>query len=119
MLQIYVVLSFVVVAFEESGRYVEAAAVTFVAVPVLLYVIVLPGVGQSRIVERWAAGQEVDRASALEATYAYARGSVVRAVGGNGVWAALLAVVVGAIAGATWSRLVQYAIVGAAIGTAV
>ena len=35
LLPIYLVPSFVVVAFEESGRYVEAAAVTVVAVLVL------------------------------------------------------------------------------------
>ena len=35
------------------------------------------------------------------------------------MWAALLSVVVGAIAGATGSRLVQFGILGAAIGTAV
>jgi adenylate cyclase len=119
MLQIYLLLSFVVVAFEESGHYVEAAAVTVVAMPVLLYVIVLPGLGRIRLAERWAAGHQVDRASALEATYTYARGSVVRAVGGNAVWAALLSVVVGAIAGGTGSRLVQYGILGAVGGAAV
>ena len=118
LLPIYLVASFVVVAFEESGQYVGAAAVTVVAVPVLGYVMVLPGLGRSRLVEQWAAGREVDRASALDATYAWARGAVARAVGGNAVGAALLGVVVGAIAGATGSRLVQYAILGAAIGAA-
>ena len=89
------------VAFEESDRYVEAAAVTVVAVLVLVYVMVLPGLGPSRLVERWAAGREVDRARALDATYTWARGVVVRTVGANAVWVALLLVVVGAIAGAT------------------
>ena len=119
MLPIYLLLSFVVVAFEESGRYVEAAAVTVVAVLVLVYVMVLPGLGRLRLVEQWAAGDEVDRARALDATYTWARGTVVRAVGVNAVWAALLLVVVGAIAGASGSRLVQYGILGAAVGTAV
>ena len=41
------------------------------------------------------------------------------AVACNAVWAALLFVVVGAIAGASGSRLVQYGILGAAFGTAV
>ena len=66
--------------------------------------------------EQWAAGREVDRARALEATYAWARGAVVRTVGAAAVWIALLLVVVGAIAGATGSRLVQYGIVGAVLG---
>ena len=56
-------LSFVVVAFEKSDRYVEAAAVTVVAVPVLVYVMILPGLGRIRLAEQWAAGHEVDRAS--------------------------------------------------------
>ena len=99
--------------------YVEAAAVTVAAVLVLVYVMVLPGLGRIRLVERWAAGHEVDRARALEATYTWARGAVARAVGANAVWAALLSVVVGVIAGASGSRLVQYGILGAVMGTAV
>ena len=101
MLPIYLVWSFVVVAFERSDRYVEAAAVTVVAVLVMVYVVFLPGLGRIRLVERWAAGHEVDRARALEATYTWARGAVVRAVVGSAVCVALLLVVVGAIAGAT------------------
>ena len=120
MLQIYLLLSFVVVAFEESGHYVEAAAVTVVAMPVLLYVIVLPGLGQSRLVERWAAGQEVDRASGSGGHLHLRSGErLSERLAGNAVWAALLSVVVGAIAGGTGSRLVQYGILGAVVGTAV
>ena len=37
----------------------------------------------------------------------------------NAVWAALLLVVVGAIAGASGSRLVQYGILGAVTGAAI
>src|SRR5262249_50178328 len=66
-----------------------------------------------------AAGHRVDPAMALEANYSWARTTVTRAVVGTGLMVALAAVVVGAIAGATGSRLVQYAILGAAIGTAV
>jgi adenylate cyclase len=106
----------VVVAFEESDRYAEAVAVTVPVVVVMAYVSILPGGRRSRLVEQWAAGREVDRARALEATYAWNRGAVVRSVGAGAVWIALLLVVVGAIAGATGSRLVQYGIVGAALG---
>jgi len=94
-------------------------AVTVVAVLVLAYVMILPGLGESRLYERWAAGQEVDRARALDATYAWTRGAVARGVGANAVVIALLFVVVGAIAGASGLRLVQYAIMGAASGIAV
>lgn len=68
----------------------------------------------------WAAGDEVDRDAALEDTYTWTRASGVRALWFFPVWAALLLTVVGVIAGASGSRLVQYGIVGAAaagIGT--
>ncbi len=119
LLTTYLVLSFVVVAFEKSGDYVEAAAATVVAVLVLVYVIVLPGWGRSRFGELWAAGREVDRVRALDATYTWARAAVARAVAAHAVSAALLGVVVGAIAGATRWRLVQYGVLGAVIGIAV
>ena len=70
----YLFWSFVVVAFEGSGHYVEAAAVTVVTVLVMLYVMLLPGLGPILLAERWAAGHEVDRATALDATYTWARG---------------------------------------------
>jgi adenylate cyclase len=115
-LSAYLFWSFVVVAVEESHKYVEAAAVTVLAVLALSYAMVLPGLGRIRLIEQWAGGRKVDRRKATEATYAYARGAVARAVGGAGVWAALLFVVVGVIAGATGSRLAQYAILGAVVG---
>jgi adenylate cyclase len=111
-------LSFPIVALEKSGRYVETAAVTVVAVLVLVCIVVLPGRRLVRLAEQWAAGHEVDRATALEGTYTYARRATRRTVWGTGVWAAALSVVAGAIAGATWSRLVQYGILGAVFGTA-
>jgi adenylate cyclase len=84
----------------------------------MVYLSALPGVGRVRLVEQWAAGHQVDRARALDATYTYARGAVARAVGVNAVGVALISVVVGAIAGASGSRLVQYGIFGAVFGTA-
>jgi adenylate cyclase len=119
VLPFYLLLSFVVVAFEGSDRYVEAAAVTIVAALVLAYVDVLPGLGSARLFEQWAAGHDIHRARALDATYAFARGVAVRVVTGNAVGAAVMAVVVGEVAGATASRLVQYGILGAAFGAAV
>ena len=113
----YLLWSFVVVAFEGSERYVEAAAVRCrhagAGVGTLL-----PGLGPRRIVESWAAGHDVDRATALDATYTWARGAIVRTVAFSAVWASVLGVVVGAIAGASGSRLVQYGILGAASGLA-
>ncbi len=116
---IYLIPSFGVVALEKSGHYVEAAAVTVVAVLVCGYVMALPGRRLFRLVEQWAAGHEVERASALEATYTWARGMVARAVVGNAVMGALVLVLVGAIAGADASRLVQYGMLGTAFGAAI
>src|ERR1700730_13143818 len=72
-LPFYILWSFLIVAVEKSGDYVEAAAVTVVAATVLQWVAIFLGPGERRVVERWAAGQEVDRAKALAATYAWTR----------------------------------------------
>ena len=98
--------SFLIVAVTKSGQYVAAAAVTVVAVLVLVYIVQRPGSGAGRLVERWAAGRELDREHALDATYAWTRGLIVRSVPLNGVWTALLSVIVGAIAGAAGLQLV-------------
>ena len=108
--------SFLIVAIEESSRYVEAAAVTVDRRTGAGVRVVFPAWAGSPPLERWAAGHEVDRARALDATYAWARGAVVRTVAITRCWDGLLSVVVGAIAGATRSRLVQYGILGAVIG---
>lgn len=105
-----------IVAYEDSDRYIQAALVTVIAVPVLVLVMALPGTAGWRLSERWAAGHEVDRAQALNAGYAWARAAVGRVVVGNAVWAALLLVIVGAMAGATGSRLFQYGILGVVFG---
>ncbi|OBJ87599.1 adenylate/guanylate cyclase domain-containing protein [Mycobacterium asiaticum] len=112
-------LSFPIVAFEKSGRYVEAAAVTVVAVLVIVCIMFLPDRRLIQLVAQWAAGHEVDRATALEGTYIWTRRATSRAVRAYGIWAAVLSVVVGAITGATWSRLIEYGILGAVIGVAV
>src|SRR5882724_11227692 len=65
--------SLCIVAFEKSDRYVEAAAVVVIAVPVLLYVCFLPGFGGIRIAERWSAGDKVARMLARDANYTWAR----------------------------------------------
>jgi adenylate cyclase len=112
-------VSFGVVAFERSGQYVAAGAVSVVGVLAMCCVVFPPGHRWLRLAEQWAAGHKVDRTKALEASYAYGRGAVTRGVAGNAVLLAAMLVVVGAIAGATESRLVQYAIVGASVGISV
>ena len=89
------------------------------AVLVLDCLMVVPNYRLIRRVEQWAAGVEVDRVAALEGTYTYARAATTRVVWGTGLWAAALCVVVGAIAGASWARLIQYGIFGACLGMAV
>jgi adenylate cyclase len=119
VLPIYLLVSFAVVAFERSGQYVEAAVVTGVAVLAMCYVFLPPGHRRFRLAQQWAAGREVDRATALQDTYAYTRRPVSRLVAVHALLAATLLVVVGVIAGATGARLVQYAIVGTVFGIAV
>jgi hypothetical protein len=111
-------ISFPIVAFERSDRYLEAAAATVVAVALLACIMLLPERRWARLVERWAAGDDVDPASALEASYIWARRSSSRAVWSTGVWAAALAIVIAAITGATWSRQIQYVVLGAVVGVA-
>jgi class 3 adenylate cyclase len=116
MVSTYLLWPLVVVAFEKSSHYAEAAAMTVVAAVVMAYFLFLPGLGPIRLVERWAAGSYVDRESALNATYAWARGAGVRTMVGGPAWIALLMVSVGVIAGASPSRLVQYGVLGALAG---
>ena len=118
-LAVYLPISFLIVASERSGRYGAATAVTVIAVALLVCVMALPGRRLMRPAERWAAGHQVDRLAALADTYTYARRTSTRTVWATGVWAAMLSVVVGAIAGATESRLIQYGILGAVLGTGI
>ena len=73
---------------------------------------------RAALVEQWAAGREIDQATALDATYAWARGRLFERWWSALSGVALLSIVVGAIAGATGSRLLQYGILGAAVGAA-
>src|SRR5947209_7354735 len=117
ILPVWLGSAFLVVAYEQSDCYVEAAAVTVSVVVMMVYIAVLPGVGPSGRLDRWAAGREVDRAGALEATYAWNREAVARTAGAAAVWIAVLLVVVGAISRTTGPRLVQYGILGAVLGS--
>ncbi len=117
-LPIYLAWSMGIVAFERSDRYIHAAVVTTVAVLVYLLVLAAPGGRDARLIERWAADEDVDRESALRATYSYGRSLITKGVLFTFVWIAALFVGIGVIAGASWSRLIQYAIMGAVAGTA-
>ncbi|MGA8545647.1 MAG: adenylate/guanylate cyclase domain-containing protein [Mycobacterium sp.] len=117
-LPVYLAWSMGIVAFERSDRYIHAAVVTTVAVLVYLYVLAAPGGRDARLIERWAADEDVDRESALRATYSYGRSLITKGVLFTFVWVAALFVGIGVIAGASGSRLIQYAIMGAVAGTA-
>lgn len=116
---VFVSYSLIVVAFERSDRFIDAAIVTAVAMLVRVVVLVLPGSKDLRLLQKWAAGHEVDSMAALQVTFAYTRRIRVRLLAIDAIWAALLGVVVGEIAGASGSRLVQYGLVGVAYGAAV
>ncbi len=116
-LPLYLFWSFLIVALEGSRHYVEAAAVTLaVLVGVNVFAGFAGGKGY-RPVEQWADGHDVDRATALEATYTFARSAASRAVWLGAVAFATMSVLVGGIAGANGPRLAQYGVLGAAIGT--
>jgi adenylate cyclase len=117
-LPVYLVWSWGVLAFEKSRHYVEVSVVAGVAVWALAFMAVLPGNRLLRSAERWAAGGAVDRAQALKDTYTWTRAAVVRCWGLMTAWAAVFFVGVGVVVGSTGSRLVQYGIVGAALGLA-
>lgn len=118
MLLVYILWSQLLVAFENSDRYLAAAVVTAMAVLVNASVSILPASRMFRRVHQWAAGREVDRMEALADTYAWTRAASVRAIWFLPVWTAMFTVSVGAVAGATGWRLVQYVILGVALGFA-
>jgi class 3 adenylate cyclase len=119
LLPIYLTVAFLVVGFEESGRYVEAAVFTIAAAAVWTCGLVLPSLRRKREVEQWASGHGIDRTVAMEATYSWARGAVARSIVVTAVCATLHAVLVGVIAGATAWECAEYAMLGVGFGVGV
>ena len=116
LLPIYLFLSFVVLAFEGSGRYLEAAVLTIAAVMLQSSGIALAGNRGLRLAQAWSRGESVDPAQALAATYGFTRAAVVRSPVLGAVVTSSLLVAVGSIGGATASLLIQYGILGAVSG---
>lgn len=114
---IYVVLSVVIVAFENSDRYAAAAAVAAVGVVVIAYATVLPGLGGWRLVEQWAAGERQDSAEVLRATYAWSRVGVIRAMVVMAICVGLIGAAVALVVGVDGLRVAQYAVVGSVFGS--
>ncbi|MFV8053587.1 adenylate/guanylate cyclase domain-containing protein [Mycobacterium sp. 48b] len=112
----YTLWALVITSYERSNRYLEAVVVTAVAV-VLQSFVVLPGPRRFRLMRPVSAADEIDRFQALNATYVWARASGIRQLLFVTIWAAVLFAVVGVLAGARGTRVVEYAIVGGAMGT--
>ncbi|MCV7223742.1 HAMP domain-containing protein [Mycolicibacterium elephantis] len=115
----YLGYTWIVVAFERSDRYVTATVAMAAAMLVRIYLMVLPGSKNVRLIESWAAGHGPDSMQALSATYDYARTTRIRMLVTDVIWGALIAIIVGTIAGAPGWRLVQYVTVGATYGMAI
>lgn len=69
-----------ILGFENSHRYGQAVAVAVVAAVVVQASATLYGRRWLRPVERWAAGETIDRAAALEGTYVYVRKVIPRII---------------------------------------
>ena len=115
-LPIYLSLSLAIVVAEHSSRYVAAAGAAVVVVLGMAYLLPMPALDVWRRAEQAVAGSELDRTRAMEATYTYTRSTIARSLMVMGGCGAVLAVGVGAIAGTTGLRLVQYAVLGGVIG---
>lgn len=115
-LPVFLLWSWIVLAAENSSRYGAALIVAVVVGLAMAFFTNLPGRQHFRGAKQWAAGIEVDRAKALEDTYAWSRANTVRAMAVVPASVIVLITVVAAIAGAGASRLVQYGILGVAAG---
>lgn len=118
VLPVFGISALIVARFEESDRYLEAAAIAAVGTVAALAATVLPGSRGWRLVEQWRAGDRIDRREALESTYTFARTTIVRGTVAFALAGGMMAPVVGAIAGASTSRLIQYGIIGTTFGAA-
>ncbi len=118
VLPVYLLVSFVIVAFENSSEYAKAAGVVILCLAVQAQVFVPGGHRRLRLAERWAAGRAVDQKAALEDTYTYARAAPVRGLAGSAALSGVLVLLIGVVAGAPGPHLVQYGIVGVVAGAA-
>lgn len=116
---VFLLLSFVIVAVQQSDRYAEAFGATVVTTLASLVTIVLPGLRSIGLVQRWATGREHDSLTALRGTYLYARGTLPRTIWSSGLWTAICSAIVAVITTAPADRVIQYAILGACSGATV
>lgn len=120
LLPVFATSAVLIVAFEESGRYLEAAAVVMAVTLATSFVAVLPGSERWRPTERWAAGdRHGGRRVALATSYSFARTAILRTAIAFALGGWLQGVAVGAVCGAATGRLIQFGLTCAAVFTAV
>ena len=119
ILPIWVAPPLLIVEFEQSDRHFVATAIAAAAAMAALFTYERPGFKVWRPMERWAAGDPIDRHEAIESTYTYARNTLVRTVVACALAGGIMCISVGAISGASASRMIQYAIYGATALTSV
>ncbi len=112
IMPMWVISALVIVEFEKSDRFLEASALAAALELASMYLLVQPGSTTWRPVERWAAGERIDRLVALESTYSFGRNTLVRGVVVFALVGAMMCLIVGARTGADTSRLIQYGIAG-------
>ncbi|TRW82806.1 adenylate/guanylate cyclase domain-containing protein [Mycolicibacterium sp. 018/SC-01/001] len=112
----YTLFLLLILGYENSHRYGQAVAVAVFAGVVVQTSVTLYGRRWLRPVERWAAGEAIDRVDALEGTYVYVRKVMPRIVWGTAIWNAAMGAAVGLIADASTQRVAQYALLGACFG---
>ena len=112
IMPMWVVTALIIVQFEKSDRFLDAAAVAAALEVASMYLLTQPGSATWRAIERWAAGDDVDQLEALASTYSFGRNTLVRGVLVFALAGAMMCVVAGALSGADSSRLIQYGITG-------
>ncbi|AKK29659.1 adenylate/guanylate cyclase domain-containing protein [Mycobacterium sp. EPa45] len=115
-LPVYLAWAWIVLSVENSSRYGVAAMVAVVVALVMAAGGTFPSRWRFRGVDRWLSGQEIDRAKALEDTFIWTRTTDARSIVYVPVSMVVLLIVVGVIAGADGSRLIEYGILGVAAG---
>lgn len=114
-LSVWVTAALIMVALEGSTRFLASAVAAAAIAAVFVFMFAMPESRDWRIVQRWAAGGEIDPRDALESTYTFGRHTLVRGVAFIGVGGGVMGVSVGMIIGADTSRTVQYGIIGATL----
>lgn len=118
-LPVWAVVPLLMVEYEDSDRFLPAAGIAVVTLLAVMFVVARPGSNTWRLVERWAAGERIDRLEVLQSTYTFARGVPARVMVSGFLAGGAMGVAMGVIAGGSGSRLIQYGILGMTFFTVV